>query len=281
MRELETAEPDLKATITFSVSQPLEVPLVEALTPQEQLELVDSLRRANPRQSQGSPGLMSSMYGYDGEYDGKYQAYADEALPAYAASVHKLVQDYHAQVGLKLTIANDGAVQGENLVVELRATGGGMRERFLAHAVFGPPTPRVRNKTELLMRNMPRFNPGDFRTPVAGRHEVVFETEADGGDYVAIHCADFRQGWKWDWDGIAHVDPTSDEFTVELTVTASNMKGTRVETFALPVKSKSVRVADLVNPVERDYVVSFPLQERFDEALEGGEMDWLEFPERE
>ena len=224
---------------------------------------------------------MASVYGYDTEYDGKYQKFFDETLPAYTGGLHKIVQDYYAQIALQLTISNDGAVQAENLVVELRVTGGGVREKFLAHLLFGPSAPRVQSQPDFLMRNMPLLNPRDFRTPIVGRHEVVFETEADGGDFVEIHCADFRHGWKWDWSGIAHLDATAVQFAVEATLTASNMKGKRVETFVLPIRPRSVRVAQLVDPIKREYVASFPLQQRFEEALTSSDMDWLEFPDRE
>lgn len=95
VRELEMAEPDVNATITFGVSPPVELPVVEPLSREEQSELYDLLLRQNPRQGQQSPALMGG-YGYDTECDGKYQKYVDETLPAYMANLHKLVQDYHA-----------------------------------------------------------------------------------------------------------------------------------------------------------------------------------------
>ena len=58
---------------------------------------------------------------------------------AFIGSLHTFVQDYHAQIALRLTISIDGAVQAENLGVELRITGGSLREKFLVDTLLGRP----------------------------------------------------------------------------------------------------------------------------------------------
>lgn len=113
------------------------------------------------------------------------------------------------------------------------------------------------------------------------RHDVFFETSSEGEDVAEIHCAGFRHGWTWEWDGIGHLDGTSDAFTVTVTLTASNMRGKRIQTFTLPTISTTARAMTLIDPVERSYKASFPLQEPFERAVREHDKDWLKFPERD
>lgn len=277
VRELEASEPSPNATVHFSVGSPFTLPLVTPLSREEQAMFAAHLIRQNPRQAQPSLGFASNPLLYDTEYDGKYQTFVSATVPRYAANLHEYVQAYHSQVAIELAIANDGGVQAENLVVELRCVGGGLRGKFLTRGAFGPMPPRLENYVDRVLNSEPLFQPEDLRSPHVGRHEVVFEATPEGQGALQLHCADFRHGRRWVWSGIAHLDATFDKFAIEVTFTASNMKGRRVQSFELALAPRGAKVTDLIDPFARRYLVPFPLQDQFGAAVAERDTNWLDF----
>jgi hypothetical protein len=73
----------------------------------------------------------------------------------------------------------------------------------------------------------------------------------------------------------------ADNFTIVVTLTASNMKGKRQHALTLPTQTVTVRVADLVDTIMRNYLAAFPLQERFGKAMGERDEDWLQYLEAE
>lgn len=280
VRELESSEPDLRAAVTFDTPSPFEILDVEPLTGDEKRDIIQRILEGNPRKEHFRSSLMSISLGIDPDYSKNYQNYADNELPEYLSTLHKIAQDYYTRIGLRLEISNQGSVQAENMIGEVRCTGGVLYEKFRTRSLFGPAPPQRQNWARSPLGQRSLLN--DFRNlrpVIVGRHDVDFDNTPEGDSTAQVHCTDFRHGRQWIWDGIAHLDQNAEQFSVEVTLTASNMKGKRTKTFALPTTSRSVRVADLVDPVARSYLISFPLLSRYEKALDNEDMDWLDFEE--
>lgn len=277
MRELEAQEPNIAVKINFGVEAPFHLHCVQPLTMDEQRELSDRLRSENPKKAQ-NVGRFTPLHRHDHEYDGKYIKYLEVEIPEYVTNMHIYLERRHNQIPLCMTVINDGYIQAENLVITLHAEFGGLHTRFIVDPLFGPSPPTPENKL-FIGPLPPTFDRGDFISN-AGRHDVVFAAPPDGGSTIEIHCEDFRHGRSWSFDGIACIDPHAEQpFWIDVSVTASNMRGGKTARFELDLISESVNVDDLLDLENRRLRKQFPMQAEFDQAVEAENFDWFEFPE--
>ncbi len=178
-----------------------------------------------------------------------------------------------------MTVINDGYIQADNLVITLHTSCGGLHTRFIVDPIFGPTPPKPENEISFIPR-LPVFDRGNFNSQSAGRHDVVFAGPPDGGSTIEIHCEDFRHGRSWSFDGIACIDPRADHpFLIDVSVTASNMRGGKTARFELDVVSEPVSVDELLDLENRCVRKPIPMQAEFDQAFEAENFDWFEFPE--
>lgn len=280
LRELEAKEPNIAVKISFGVEAPFHLHCVQPLTKAEQEELCDRLERENPKKAQNF-GRFTPLHRYDHEYDDKYIKYLEARIPEYGKNLHAYLERRYNQIPLCITVINDGYIQADNLVITLHTSCGGLHTRFTVDPIFGPTPPKPENEISFIPR-LPVFDRGNFISQSAGRHDVVFAAPPDGGSTIEIHCEDFRHGRSWSFDGIACIDPHAEHpFWIDVSVTASNMRGGKTARFALDVDSESVRVNDLVDLENRSFRKPFQMQAEFNQALEEGNLDWLEFSERD
>ncbi len=276
VKELETEEPDLAAKLTFGVAQPVRIFRIEKLDEEQRKAITSLIYANNPKIRQRSPdrfGLGIDL-NYDDEYDDKYDTYRINTVPRYAASVHRLFEVHFGQVPFTLELSNIGHLQAENLVVTLKATSGTTHNRFVVYPLFGPVAPRPRQ----VRLGGPIINPRDFRTPVVERHEMHFAVGPNRTDTIEIHCADFRHGRCWTFDGIATINPHEEQpFTIDICMTASNMHGKIESRYPLNFDVSDVVLGDLVDLGTRTYHTPAPMAAQFRAALDRADKDWLEF----
>lgn len=274
VQELEADEPDMQASVAFGVDDTLTIYKVAPLSATDQAEATDRILAKNPKIAQRTSTILGPHM-YDTEYDQKYEEFRQRRVPAYAADVHRYLEAHYAQVPFELTIENLGHVQAENLVVSLRAKAGRLHDRFVHFPIFGPVAPRP--QPYRIMPPALRFDPRDI-VQQPGRHDVAFGIGPDAGDTIELHCADFRHGRVWTFEGIAWLDPHAESpFIIEVDITASNMRGARAIEFALSYESRSVQPSDLVDFGERKHLIEIPLEAAYDDAVKKQRWDWFEY----
>ncbi len=107
---------------------------------------------------------------------------------------------------------------------------------------------------------------------------MEFALGPDGGEVVEIHCADFRHGRAWVFDGIARINPHSESpFRISVQTTASNLHGSIDQAFDLEFIVKPVNIEELITLGAGGFIIPFPMSEQFDRALEANDTDWLDF----
>ncbi|UDL87313.1 hypothetical protein LGH82_19180 [Mesorhizobium sp. PAMC28654] len=276
VRELEDDQPLIELSLEFGLTQPQRIFRIEPLPDDAQKAFVSHILRANPpMQSEARSPFVIDLDYYDSGYNDRYRGYRTKVVPAYAASAHRLLEIHYGQVPFVFSLKNAGYLQAEGLVLRLTAKGGSLHDRFSCYPIFGPAAPRPATD-----RWLPKlgFHPRDLRTSIVGRHEMDFAVGPNRSDTVEVHCADFRHGRAWDFEGIATIDPEGEgPFVVEVEVTASNMRGIRSQTFQLPYIIEQAKVGELVDLLNRSYRVPIPMMDRFTDEVKAMNKDWIEF----
>ena len=96
-----------------------------------------------------------------------------------------------------------------------------------------------------------------------------------------MHCADFRQGETWTFEGVAIVDPhAASPFCISARITASNLRGDLRKDFKLITNPVDVSVGDLIDFDNKKRPKPFPMQALFDDARKATNFDWFEIVEK-
>ncbi|RWB20406.1 MAG: hypothetical protein EOQ40_15175 [Mesorhizobium sp.] len=270
VRELEQAQPNVEISLTYGVDQPQTVFRVDPVPTEARKAITSHIIRQNPRQDDDSPFNLHPDY----SYDDRYRDYRTKIVPAYSASIHRFLEVHYAQVPFTLCVKNVGVLQAESLVLTLTSRGGSLHNRFTCYPIFGPAAPKP--KSGILGHF--RLSADDIQAAMVGRHEMFFAVGPDRGSTIEVHCADFRHGRRWEFEGIATIDPHSDEgpFVIDVGVTASNMRGIETQAFAFAFESQSAKIADLVDVLEPGYKQAFPMMERFKAEVTAKNWSWIE-----
>lgn len=275
VKELETEEPNLVPKLTFGVAPPVRIFRIEKLSEEQRKAVASLILAKNPRVNQRSPGFpgVGLDWGYDSDYDDEYDTYLVRTIPQYTASVHRFLEVHFGQVPFTLELNNIGHLQAENLIVTLKATSGTIHNRFVAYPLFGPAAPRP----QPFRLGSQIINPRDFRTSVVERQEMHFAIGPNRTDTIEIHCADYRHGRRWLFDGIATIDPHEEQpFTIDVCMTASNMHGKIESRYSLDFDVSDVALGDLVDLGTRTFKTRAPMADQFTAARERLDKDWLE-----
>jgi hypothetical protein len=242
-------------TIEFewnTVDTPVQVFRVKDCSPAEREKLVQDILAANPEPSQPRNAFsgVQSLHGlddYDASLSDRYEKYAEQLVPAFAAVFESKIELMYNQVELALTFKNTGKVQAESLLLEISAEGGWLNHRPVYVPAGGPSSPRIRTRTDRLMDGFhhPRFPTPE---PQRGRHEVVVEVEPERSTFVQITCDDFRHGAEFEYRFVAWLDPRSTKpLVIEAAATAANLHGEVRSELALPKEVLELHANDLVD----------------------------------
>jgi hypothetical protein len=278
VKELETREPDLSSVIAYGVNENVLLHQVRPLANDEQHELLVRILANNPKVRQ-EPSPYTTIRNYDPGYDDRYKKYRDVTVPRYVTTLHKRLATHYNQIPFSLHVANEGHIQAENLVVTLRGVGGTLHNRFVCPALFEPKAPKpdphrhpaiLRNYAlDALQRRLPRQ---------VGRHDMEFAIGPDRSEVIEVHCADFRHGRTWDFEGIALIDPRSGSpFKIKVELTASNSRGNTHQSFELLYSTKDAAPGDLINLEGRGNLVEIPMTTQYHKALAARDTVWLQF----
>jgi hypothetical protein len=268
LKELESTEPDIVVDLKFGVDARIQLYQIRPLSNNTQHDFADHILEDNPKTRQ-------DMIFHDYSYNDRYEKYRDNIIPRHVAEFHRRLEIEYSQIPFTVSVRNIGHIQAENLVIKLTAVYGGLHDRFRYYPPHGPIAPEPKNS--LLMRPMPSFNLSHLKQ-MAGRHEMEFAVGPDGGDILEVHCADFRHGREWIFEGVARIDPHSaSPFRIQVEITASNFRGSVARVFEIEFLTKTVEVADLIDIKNRKRHIEIPMSKQFNEALEAENASWFEF----
>jgi hypothetical protein len=271
VKELEANEPDLDATLRFGVDEILQLFRVRPLDDDERHRLADRILSENPEVDQPRSSFMTRV---DSDYDHRYKKYRDLTVPTHVATLHKRVETHYNQIPFTLHVENGGHIQAENLVIGLRAVGGTLNHRFACYPIFGPVAPKP---DPYRLTRLPHINP--WRPPPQPRRDgVIFAVGPNRSKTIEAHCADFRHGRRWAFNGIACINPRADSpFKIEVKLTASNLRGKVLRTFEIAYVSKQVALDELIDLEQHKWQVNIPMAAQFEEALQSRNLSWFEF----
>ncbi|WP_189347452.1 hypothetical protein, partial [Mesorhizobium sp. M4A.F.Ca.ET.090.04.2.1] len=265
---LEQAQPNIEVSLQYGVEPSQTVFRVDPVPAEARKAISSFVIRQNPSQDDDSPFIFRRDY----SYGDRYREYRTKVVPAYAASVHRFLEVQYGQVPFAFCLKNLGDLQAESLVIKLISRGGSLHNRFTCYPIFGPPAPRPKSHP----LDGIRFNANSIRSPI-GRHDMHFAVGPDRGQVIEIHCADFRHGRSWEFEGIATIDPHSEgPFVIDVEVTASNMRGIQGHSFDLAYTVENAKVSDLVDLLKRTYRAPIPMRDRYNAEVKAKNWGWME-----
>lgn len=268
VRELEAAQPKIEVSLDFGLAQPQRLFRIEPMPENAEKVIASRVIRQNPNQEDDSP----FNFRRDDSYDGRYRDYLTKIVPRYTASVHRFLEVHYAQVPFTFCLKNVGNLQAESLVLRMVGKGGSLHNRFTCYPIFGPPAPKPRTFLDGIS-----FDANSIRPSIVGRHDMQFAIGPDRSPVIETHCADFRHGRAWEFEGVAMIDPHQEgPFVIDVEVTASNMRGIQTKAFYFAFTAEVVKIGDLVDLLEPGYKVPIPLMDRFTAEVTAKNWDWIE-----
>ena len=114
-----------------------------------------------------------------------------------------------------------------------------------------------------------------------GRHDFETIRRPVRSTDMEDACEDFRTGQEYNFQGVImpSTDPAPTEITIALT--AANLRGERIETFAIEKKVVEVPASTLVDLEEFQITKEFPTQEELQRLLQQEQYDDIEWDGRD
>ena len=267
VRELKATEPDLEVLVKFSCGEPFEHVAVPDLNPDQKHELQRLIIDKNPMESQGQGGRFALPLNYDHEYNGKYKRWMNKTIPNFVGSLSRDINLMYAQTPISLELRNNGAVQAEDLVLQVNVHNGTISDRWTIVPAY-PFAPKP--DTNGLLSGIHSYTSlSDVRALNIGRHEMYFENDADGGDSFEVHCQDFRHGRSWVFDAILTAEPrANDDVVLIIDMTASNMRGGKRKVFRLPHVISSKELSSIYDIGSLRFVADLPMKKELEQLEE-------------
>jgi hypothetical protein len=243
--ELQKGEPTFDVLVTVP-GQPIPTYQVSALSPQEALLFTDQLLASNPKPEQDNRFGIGTRFGmgfdYDASLDERYSKYAEKTIPAFVANYNRGIELLFNQAPFSLIIENTGKTLAANLLVEIEIVGGWLNEKPIVFNTAGPNAPRP--EPSYLRNHIPDFRAFRGRDE-PGRHEIVL-SDTSRAERLTVQCEDFRQGQKWEFEGVLWIDPKQAKTLVKVKITAANYSNDATLPHEIAKTVTAVTVSDLV-----------------------------------
>ncbi|WP_242139627.1 hypothetical protein [Sphingomonas sp. TREG-RG-20F-R18-01] len=238
---LETTEPKLRVTIRALDAEPLTFHKIAAV-PAELIETVARSVLAKHRRQRaggvyGLPGLNVNSR-YDEEYDVYEREMRQRDIPALNLGASRQFSSYP----LEIVIENIGALAAQHVTVEVQSGNAALHAKPFFVDLFGPPPPSTERD---LLANIPTL-----AQQLARRDRTSFgvELSEDSSVQVEYRCEDFRHGRSQTLTPVLEIlDRTSGAASVEVRVTAGNMRGVITDRLVAAVAQKETLLGDLID----------------------------------
>lgn len=273
--EYEAKEPAFEISIEILDGEPVSVVRIEELTDAERNGIEQKILADNPKQDQvrSKLGMLSALGNYDSSYDGRFATYL-RRIPEFMANYEQRVERLFNQARFRISVANVGKMQAENLLIEVNVSSGWLHSRYVYVSPGGPTAPTPRTISPLMV-------PGLHNIPTiprrAGRHEFAFKDEPRWRSFFSVTCEDFRNTEDWAYEGIVGIDPRAPDTKIIVTVTASNFRGRAQEVKLIKRNQETVHIAKLVDQDSFKPLVSTPIDKVMERQSYEDKIDWSAF----
>lgn len=268
--QYQAAEPAFHIHIEVIAAEPVELVRIEDLSAVERATIHRRIHDLNPPvdQVRGTYRMMSAFGIYDDSYNDRFATYR-KRLEVFMANYAQRLERLFNQTRVRLSVANTGNVQAENLLVEVGVANGWLHDSFVFVSPQGPKVP--------IPRRMPYIPMTNFQTVIpshVGRHEFEYKEAPNGDPTFAVTCADFRCEQEYVFDGIVSLDArAADSSEIYIAITASNFRGTANNTKAIERTIKTRHVSALIDLNTLEITEPVPMQELLDENNQEA-IDW-------
>lgn len=267
VRELKATEPELLASVKFLTELPFAHCVVSELSAYERSQLQRNILSANPRVSQSGGFAFNGAFDYDTDYNEKFESWRDGAVPRFVNELCGDINRMYAQLPMVFELKNDGFIQAESLILNVKVVNGTISSRWNIVPPF-PSAPRPDTRGWISKVTDNQLLVDDFREEI-GKHDMNFDLEADGGDEFEVHCQDFRHGRKWKFESILTASPhTSDDVVVIVSITAANMRGENRYVFKLQHETREIELSSIYDLKSMRFVADRPMDGVLRSALD-------------
>jgi hypothetical protein len=281
--EYKKDEPIFEIEIEVSDSEPQRIYRVAKLDEVQTDALIATITAQNPMKPNAEDNHFGTRVGVsqrDYSYDGKYEEFISQAVPAFAARYHEKLELLFNQRLLTIHVKNAGQIRADHLVVSVRTTGGWVNSKVISVPADGPtaptPLPDYLNHVDPFRHHM-----RDFMPRQVGRHEFEMLVPAKRSPEMEASCEDFRSGQEFHFEGV--VVPTSDACPLEITValTAKNLRGETQQIFAVEKQFVAVEPGDLIDMVSLETKQEYPVKEEIRRLLNREDYHWIEWDRKD
>lgn len=254
----EKTEPEFKIKHEVQAA-PVEVHQVQELTEVEISQLTREIITSNPKPEQ-KQDLLSFMQ-HDSSLDERYEKYARQTVPVFVRDYHKKLELLFDQIPFTLFVENTGKVRAEHANIDIHIVGGWFNQKPIL-AGLRPSSPKIKNPL-----HRPIILPHIPTKRVAGRHEIEVNL-ARCSEHLLAQCEDFRQGQKWEFNGVVWLDPhRHGEVVIIVKITAANLHGEFQTQFKLNKILIPCQVSDLIDmgsgKIVKEYYVKSLIENAF------------------
>lgn len=248
---------------------PVEIHQVQELTEEEMSQLTSEIVSAHPKPEQ-KQDLLSFMQ-HDSSLDERYEKYARQTVPDFVKSYHKTLELLFDQVPFTLFVENTGKVRAEHANIDIHIIGGWFNQKPIL-AGLRPSAPIIKNPL-----NHHLVRPDIPTKRVVGRHEVEVNL-ARRSEHLSAQCEDFRQGQKWEFNGVIWLDPhRQGEVVIIVKITAANLHGEFQTQFKLSKKLITCQVSDLIDMSSGKILKKYYVESLIENAFKAKNHDAIEW----
>ncbi len=262
-------EPAFEIGVELIDAEPVALVRIEDLTDAERATIHRRIHDLNPPMGQAQGPFGITPMNFDHTYDKRFEAYR-KRIPVFLSNYAQRMERLFNQARFRLTVANTGKVQAENLLVEVSVTNGWLHDRYVFVSPQGPTAPQPR-----VMPFIPNF---ESRFPQrVGRHEFQYKEAPDCGLAISVTCVDFRHGQEYVFEGVISFDAREGEATaISVAVTASNFRGSAGDTKVIESKIDTLHISKLIDLNALKVTIPVPMQESID-SRDYKAIDWKAF----
>lgn len=269
VRELRSAEPEISIEIEIDSERPVCLHRLEPLSPEATAAAIALVRRETKGPSRQSQwGLGGDYFNHDSSFDDRFDEYLNTTIPEFFANYAERLQGAFNQRSFTVRVMNVGAIRADHVVVELRASGGRLHDKFVFIPPGGPRAPQPRSP----LAGMTTIR--DLISPHVGRHEFAFSDPPARDRRITANCADFRHGQTWTFDGVMALEVDHDgPAELSVRVTAANLHGECSKVERLELVATPGSVTEFVDLSALRFVAS-PLFDDARRALDEKKIRW-------
>lgn len=250
----------------------------ENLTELQSQELLKSIRKMNPKKSNGRCDPYGINIGldldWDPSYDDKYDNYISKSVPDFIEKFTEKMEVAVNQRIINVSVINCGDIRADHLVISIKSRGGWINDKIIFVHPGGPAAafhrrsvfmgPNIKNS---ILQAIP---------PRIGRHEFETTRRANRGHEMEVSCEDFRSGQEYKFSGILVPSIDSNPLEVSVSITAKNMRGEKSKQVKFEKNFTISQIGDFIDFEQLRFIKSYPVSERTKQIFSNNDKRMIE-----